>query len=243
VGRERSYDVPADLRQAWEAEAERWTTWARSPGHDSYWRFHRDAFLELLPAPGRLTLDIGCGEGRLGRDLARRGHHVVGIDGAPTLARLAATHDQPQPVAVGDAARLPLCVGCADLVVAFMSLQDIDDVDSAVAEVARVLEPRGRFCLAIVHPLNSAGEFVGKEVQSPFVIDGSYFAPRRYVDHIERDGLHCTFASDHRTIEAFSRALERAGLLIEAIREVTDPEPADRWYRIPLFLQIRAVKP
>lgn len=53
------------LREAWESEAANWVAWARKPGHDSYWTFHRDAFLELLPAPRGLTLDIGCGEGRL----------------------------------------------------------------------------------------------------------------------------------------------------------------------------------
>ena len=30
------------LRDAWDAEADNWVRWARAPGHDSYWRFHRD---------------------------------------------------------------------------------------------------------------------------------------------------------------------------------------------------------
>jgi len=242
VGRERSYEEPGNLRLAWEAEAERWASWARSPGHDSYWRFHRDSFFELLPEPGALTLDVGCGEGRLDRDLVARGDRVVGIDGSPTLASLAASQDPPLPVAVADAARLPLRDGVADLAVAFMSLQDIDDLDGAVAEAARVLRPGGRLCFAIVHPVNSAGEFVSEDPGSQFVIAGSYFSPRIYVDHIERDGKACTFASAHRTIEAFSRALEAAGFLIEAMREVTDPDTGDRWYRVPMFLQMRAVR-
>jgi SAM-dependent methyltransferase len=242
VVRERSYEVPADLRQAWEAEAERWAAWARSPGHDSYWRFHRDSFLQLLPEPGGLTLDVGCGEGRLDRDLMARGYDVVGIDGSRTLAGLAVAQDPPVVVAVADAARLPLREGVAQLAVAFLSLQDIDDLEGAVAEAARVLRPGGRLCFAIVHPVNSSGEFEGTEPDSPFVIAGSYFAPRIYLDHIERDGKACTFASAHRTIEAFSRALEAAGFAIEAMREVTDPDATDRWFRIPMFLQVLAVR-
>ena len=27
--------------------------WFRTPGHDSYWRYHRDQFLEILPPPGK----------------------------------------------------------------------------------------------------------------------------------------------------------------------------------------------
>jgi 2-polyprenyl-3-methyl-5-hydroxy-6-metoxy-1,4-benzoquinol methylase len=73
------------LRDRWEAQASQWIGWARRPGHDSYWRFHRDQFLALLPAPGRCTVDIGCGEGRLTGDLKARGHHVMGIDASPSL--------------------------------------------------------------------------------------------------------------------------------------------------------------
>jgi hypothetical protein len=54
-----------------------------------------------------------------------------------------------------------------------------------------------------------------------------------------------TFTSIHRPIERYVAALGSAGLLIERIVEVpddTDP-PGDRWQRIPLFLDLRAVKP
>jgi hypothetical protein len=53
------------LSEHWERHAADWTRWAREPGRDSYRRFHRDRFLVLVPAPGRLTLDVGCREGRL----------------------------------------------------------------------------------------------------------------------------------------------------------------------------------
>jgi hypothetical protein len=55
-----------------------------------------------------------------------------------------------------------------------------------------------------------------------------------------------TFHSQHRTVEAYSLACERAGLLIEALREpahldhwVTDDAKRRRWQRIPLFLHCR----
>jgi hypothetical protein len=54
------------LRAAWEAEAENWIAWARKPGHDSYWKFHRDAFLAGLPAPPARVVDVGCGAGLVG---------------------------------------------------------------------------------------------------------------------------------------------------------------------------------
>ena len=150
-----------DLASAWEESAAAWIAWARAPGHDSYWRFHRDAFLELVPPPGRLTLDLGCGEGRLARDLKAAGYRLVGVDASPTLVAAAREADPDFDARVADAAALPFADGELDLVVAFMSLQDVDDLDGVVAECARVLEPGGRLCLAIVHPLNSAGTFAG----------------------------------------------------------------------------------
>jgi 2-polyprenyl-3-methyl-5-hydroxy-6-metoxy-1,4-benzoquinol methylase len=67
----------------WEAEAENWIRWARTPGHDAYWRY-REAFFALVPAARRATLEVGCGERRVARDLTARGHHVTGIDSSPT---------------------------------------------------------------------------------------------------------------------------------------------------------------
>jgi hypothetical protein len=53
------------MHERWEDEAEAWARWARTPGHDEWhWRLNWPAFLELLPPPRRLTLDLGCGEGR-----------------------------------------------------------------------------------------------------------------------------------------------------------------------------------
>ncbi len=145
------------LRDAWEARAPDWVRWARSPElDDHFWRFHLPEFLRFVPAAGRLTVDVGCGEGRLGRVLATTGHRVLGIDASLTSARAAASHPEGHPVVVADAVRLPLADQVADLAVAFMSLHDFDDVRTAVAEVARVLVPGGRFCVALLHPVVSA---------------------------------------------------------------------------------------
>jgi SAM-dependent methyltransferase len=242
-------DDDLSLSKAWEDQALDWSRWARAPGHDSYWRFHRDHFLALVPAPGRLTLDIGCGEGRVARDLKARGHRVIAIDASPTLVRHAAEADPSMEVLVADAAHVPLDDGVADLAVAFMSLHDMDDMVGAVRETARLLSPGGHFCLAIVHPLNSAGRFADDRPDSPFVIGGSYLQRHRYVDSIERDGLRMTFHSDHRPLQDYFQALEAVGLVVEALREPTVDAASvqtearrQRWLRVPLFLDVRAVK-
>jgi SAM-dependent methyltransferase len=234
------------LSDHWERHAADWTRWAREPGHDSYWRFHRDRFLELLPPPGRLTLDIGCGEGRVARDLTALGHHVRAFDASPSLVDAARAADPSLKVSVADATALPLDDGAADLVVSFMVLMNVDDLDAAVREAARVLEPGGRFCIAITHPISTAGDFETSDPASAFVIRRSYFEQSRRELPVERAGLTMSFLDAHRPLQDYSAALAAAGFVIERIREVgseEDPPQREsqlRWRRIPLFLHLRA---
>jgi ubiquinone/menaquinone biosynthesis C-methylase UbiE len=230
------------LRDAWEEQAPNWIRWAREPGHDSYWRFHREALLSSLPKPGRLTIDVGCGEGRITRDLRAAGHRVVGVDAAPSMIAAAREADPDGEYVEANAEKLPFEDGSADLVLAFMSLMDMDDMPGVVREIARVLQSSGRLVAAVVHPINSAGIFSSREDDdAPFVID-SYLGPRRYTDVLERDGLPMTFNSIHFTLEDYSRALEESGLMLDELRELYEDENP-HWSRIPLFLRFDAVKP
>ena len=229
------------LRDAWESEAANWVAWARAPGHDSYWTFHRDAFLELLPAPQGVTLDVGCGEGRLPRDLKARRYEMIGVDASATLIRHAQEADPDGDYRIADAAALPVEDGSMSLVTAFMSLHDVDDLDSAVREIARVMRPGATFAAAIVHPINSAGTFESREADAVFRM-GAYLDERTYAEPVERDGLRITFTSRHRPLQAYFDALEAAGLAVDHLVEVADttaPE-GSRWRRMPLFLHLRA---
>jgi SAM-dependent methyltransferase len=238
------------MRQGWETEARNWARFARAPGLDrAHEHVNVPAFLDLLPWPGRRTLDLACGEGRLGRLLTSLGHHVVGIDASPTLIRLAATHKMPEAAIQADGTALPFRDGEFDLVVAYMCLHDIDGMPAAVGEAARVLGGAGRLCVAIPHPINTAGDFPDRDAAAPFVIAGSYLDEHPSPWVYDQGGVRLTFHSQHRPLESYAQALEAAGLLTEAIREVRPPgyvvarDPAaGRWNRIPLFLHLRAVK-
>lgn len=238
-----------ELREAWEQNAAAWIAWAREPGHDSYWRFHRDLFLELVPAPSGRTLDVGCGEGRLARDLSALGHDVAAVDASPTMVAAAREAAPEMEVHLADAADLPFPDAVFGLVIAFMSFQDVDDLAGAVSEAARVLAAGGRLCLAIVHPLSSAGAFSAREADAAFVIDGSYLDEATTDATFERDGLAMRFVSRHRPLQAYTDALTANGFLVEQLRETPLPESgfngehSPRWRRIPLFLHLRALKP
>jgi SAM-dependent methyltransferase len=206
------------LGEAWERRAAAWTAWVRTPGNDVHFTLlNWPGFDELLPPPGRLTLDLGCGEGRAGLLLRPRGYRLVGLDTSPTLAALARDTGHYDSVHVADAGAIPLDDGAVDLVVAFMSLHDMDDPAAAIDECARVLEPGGRLCAAIVHPLNRPPDRLA-----------NYFEHQRAADSVETNGLTMTFESIDRPLEYYTRALERAGFVIEALREPRPDEAAVR---------------
>jgi SAM-dependent methyltransferase len=235
---------------SWEWQAERWLRWARTPGHDAYWLYREAFFAAIVPEPGRRTLEVGCGEGRVARDLADHGHRVVAVDAAPTLVGHAAAADRDGRYLVADAAALPFRDGSFDVVVAYNSLMDVDDMPAAVAEAARVLEPGGRLCVCVTHPTADAGRFAGAEPEAPFIIPGAYLGRHRFEDEdYERDGLEITFAGWRYALEEYAAALEAAGLLVERLREPAAPPAATashplyhRWQRLPLFLHLRTVK-
>lgn len=224
---------------SFEEHAESWIALAGA-ADDSYWGY-RHAFFKLVPEPGERTIEIGCGEGRVTRDLAARGHRTVGVDASPSLVEAARDADPDGEYVVSDAASLPFEEESFDLAVAYNSLMDIDDMSGAVNEAWRVLRPGSRFCICVTHPVNDAGRFEHDEPGAAFHID-VYRGRRRYA------GTPLPFVSWCYPLEGYTRPLEDAGFLIEAFREPgvdrsSKAPRGERRLRIPNFLFIRALKP
>ena len=210
-----------EVSAAWERNAQQWLAWARTPEHDVYcWHLNLPAFAELVPAAGRRTLDVGCGEGRIGRWLAEAGHHVAGIDSSPALADLAREAGGYEEVVCADAVALPWPADEFALAVAFMSLHDMADPGAVIHELARVLAPGGVLCIAIVHPLNR-----------PAAHFEDYFGEHRFTEALTREGLTMTFEGVDRPLESYTRPLCESGFVIDDLRE---PRPtADVTRRFP----------
>jgi SAM-dependent methyltransferase len=223
------------LAGSWEQHAAQWIAWARTSRHDGFWEGTWPALRQLLPPPaGGAVLDLGCGEGRAGRELAKLGYRVIGADRSPTLVRAAVMSCSALPVVLADAAVLPFADHSADLVVACMSLLDIDDFQGAAREIGRVLRPGGQLCMAVVHPFISAQDEDTMH-SAAFRFSRPYLQPRRYVDRIERDGLAMTFTSMHRPLSAYTSALFANGMVLSALTESGDGV-------IPWLLAARADK-
>lgn len=229
----------------WDPDAENWVRWARTPGHDAYW-YYRDGFFDaFVPAAGERTIEVGCGEGRVARDLAARGHRVTGVDTSHSLLRSARDADASGRYALADSAALPFPDGLFDLAVAYNALQVVANMPATVMEIARVLCDRGCLCACVAHPVTDLGRFGDEEPRAHFTLRDGYFEPNRVDDTVERNGLPMTFRGWTYSLEDYSVALEDAGFSIESIREprpAGSPSSFDRWQQVPLFMFVRAVK-
>lgn len=228
----------------WEPDAQNWVRWARTPGHDAYW-YYRDSFFDhVVPGPRGRCVEIGCGEGRVARDLVARGHEVAAVDSSLGLLRSARDAGAASFV-LADGARLPFPDAAFHLAVAYNSLQVVADMAGTVKEAGRVLVRGGALCAVVSHPLADVGHFVDDSPDAAFAVREDYFAHRRVEDRVERSGLEMTFRGWTYSLEDYAAAVEGAGMVIEALRE---PRPSgvedryQRWARVPMFLMFRATK-
>jgi SAM-dependent methyltransferase len=237
-------------RNPWDEQAANWLRWTRTPGHDVFPRYAPQFFDQVVPSPRGLTLEAGCGEGRVARELAARGHRVVALDVSPALLRHARDADRTPSYVAGDAAALPFAGASFDTVVAYNVLQAIpapSGMAAAVREAGRVLCAGGRLCVCVAHPMTDVGVFRGVSEEGDLRFTGSYFERRQVRETVVKDGLEMTFHGRTHTLEDYVRAIEAAGLVVERLREplpAGDPAGAGGipWDRVPLFLFLRAAK-
>ncbi len=116
-----------------------------SLGVDRRWR--RAAVRAAGSLEGRLVVDSCCGTGDLSRAFSRAGARVVGVDFTPEMLQRAGTklaRSRPAHLLVhGDALRLPLGSGVADVATVAFGLRNLADLDTGLAELVRVVRPGG----------------------------------------------------------------------------------------------------
>lgn len=114
-------------------------------GRDDAWR--RRAADAAAPPPGGDVLDVGCGTGRLTRELRKRvgsRGRVVGLDfSARMLALARASHPEIEWVH-GDATALPFDDGSFDVATTAFALRNLAFPEKGLSEMLRVVRAGGR---------------------------------------------------------------------------------------------------
>jgi SAM-dependent methyltransferase len=192
-------------------------------------------------------LELGCGEGYVVRRLAQQGHRVTGFDLSLPLLNAADLADQHSSDFVnGDVLRLPFCDGAFEAAVSNFLISELPDPAAAIAEVARVLKPGGRFLFEIVHPFcftNNAGQSRGLQVPD-------YFTSQFFAEKFVIDGRVSPVKSIryHHPLSLYTNALTRHCFQITALEEPRpiSSTPVDHpiWeiLKEPWFMIIEALK-
>jgi SAM-dependent methyltransferase len=234
--------APHADRQHWSRFAREWIAWARTPNHDAFWAY-RDSLVEFIGRGNSDALDVGCGEGRVSRELKALGYKVTACDPVVEFIEAAKELDSAHDYVVSVAADLPFETGCFDMVVSYNMLMDVYDMPAAMKEMRRVVRSSGQLIISIVHPIADHGHFEGAGPDRRFVLDSGYFGRQRFEAAEARDGLTMHFAGWSQPLEAYAAALENVGLAITSLREPT-PSVASglrkEWARVPLFLWLKA---
>lgn len=226
----------------WSKIARQWIEWARTPAHDAFWAYRHSMTRFIGIGTGR-ALEIGCGEGRVSRELKKLGFRVTATDAVAELVEAARLADSAEDYAVADAKNLPFDDGQFDLVVAYNVLMDVENVPVTVQEIRRVMKPNGMLFISLVHPFRDRGRFVDSDPDAAFVVSGTYFGRERFEGEEKRAGLSMHFAGWSQPLESYVAALESAGLAITSLREPVPDHMAEGYLqqsaRIPLFLWLK----
>ena len=214
-----------DADDLWERHADWWQSGFTEGADPEYVEQILPLAAECL-AGARRVLDVGCGEGQVARLASTLGAEtVVGVD--PTWAQVALAGERAggPSYARGGAAALPFPDAAFDAVVACLVFEHIREVDAAIAEVGRVLEPGGRFAFFLNHPLlqtPNSGWIDDQIVDPPeqYWRIGEYLVEDERLEEVEKD-VFIPFI--HRPLSCYVNALAGNGLLIERMEEPSPP--------------------
>jgi len=236
----------------WEDHAQWWID-AFTDGADPEYEEQILPLAATELAGARRVLDVGCGEGQLTRLAAGLSsvNVAVGIDPTVNQIRVAAARGGGAAFVRAAADRLPFADATFDAVVACLVFEHIDAVDEAIADVARVLLPGGRFCLLLNHPLlqTPGSGWIDDQVLDPpeqYWRVGPYLVEAATVEEVE-PGVHIRFV--HRPLSRYVNTLAANGLYVTRMIEPAPPagflalatEYADA-ATVPRLLYLRATK-
>jgi SAM-dependent methyltransferase len=195
----------------------------------------------------RRVLDVGCGEGQVARRLASRGVDVVGLDPTPSQVRVAAERAGGPAYVRSTAEVLPVRSGSCGGVVMCLVLEHLDPFEPAIEEIARVLEPGGRFLLLLNHPLlqtPGSGWIDDHILGEQYWRVGPYLRDDSRLEEVS-PGVELPFM--HRPLSRYVQVMGEVGLLIDHMDEPPPPPGflAAAWEyteaaTIPRLLAIRA---
>jgi len=213
---------------------------------------------------GEKILDIACGQGFFSRLLAEKGAEVTGVDisaelikfaqkyqGEPLIKYLVAPADQLSNVKVQPPVR------GFDKALIVLAIQNIENLNGALAEASRVLKSGGKLFLVLNHPAfrnpkHTAWEFDDKNKIQYRRVEEYLSESRTEIEMTPGQDKREVTISFHRPLQTYFKALNKNGFLVGRLEEWNSNKKSEAGphqksedkarKEIPLFLMIEAVK-
>lgn len=149
----------ADVKNAWERNAPRWIAQVRQGLDTLRETLNNPAFFDhfIDDLKDKKVIDLGCGEGRNTRLLARRGARMTGVDITSTMIEAARRAEEEEPLGVRyltGSFTLLEGIGDAsfDAAISTMAFMDSPGFDRAAREAYRVIRAGGTLYFSVAHP-------------------------------------------------------------------------------------------
>lgn len=217
--------MTGENRRLWEANAPWWIE-NFTEGVDPEYQDQIIPLLRSEVAGGKRVLDVGCGEGQLARVIAESGADVIGVEVTTAQLDIASQRRGGARYVQASSDNLPFASGTFDTAVVCLVFEHVDLLDESIAEIARVLEPGGRFCFFLNHPLlqTPGSGWIDDHIIDPpeqYWRIGAYLVETESIEEVQ-PGVHIRFV--HRPLSVYVNTLARHGLTIEAMVEPEPPE-------------------
>ena len=150
---------PDDVRRTFDAITPVYDAMNRvmTLGLDRRWRRRTAA---AVVRPGDRVLDACCGTGDLALAAHEAGGIVTGLDFSPAMLARARRKSDAVSWVCGNVLALPFPDGSFDVVTVGFGVRNVEDLEAALRELARVLRPGGRLaCLEITQPRGALRPF------------------------------------------------------------------------------------
>ncbi|MEN2466904.1 class I SAM-dependent methyltransferase [Ornithinibacillus sp. JPR2-1] len=214
----------------WNLHAERFTAGYSEFGDWSRVLFLNPTIFSLLgDVDGKLILDAGCGEGYLSRILADKGARITAIDYSEKMLELAKARtreDLEIDYYHGNCENLSfLDDEQFDTIVSNMVIQDLEDYESCLQEMYRLLKPGASFVFSILHPcfITPDSGWIRNEqgVKEHWKVS-RYFYEGVYDQRLPIQS-NKPIVYYHRTLSSYVKAIISAGFTIE---DLVEPKPS-----------------
>ncbi len=135
-------------------------------------------------------MDVGCGDGRYVRAMARLGWRSVGLEHHPTMLYQARRITR-QPLLWADAHALPLGTATVDAVTLWHVLEHLKDPHLALTEARRVLKPQGVVLVEVPNARSWQAHMWGERwLHWDLQRHVWHFSPRTLIRLLEKAGFH-----------------------------------------------------